>query len=150
MPGGEACTTVEAAIEQFLAEALTPAQVDADRLEAFAQAWTRHDIDALMSFMADDCVFHASAGPDASGTRYIGRDAVRAGFVKAWTDFPDAQWTRARHFVQGARGVSEWTFVGTRASDGQRVEVDGCDLFTFQGDKIRVKDSWRKMRTPGG
>ena len=54
---------------------------------------------------------------------------------------------RARHVVSGARGVSEWTFVGTRASDGQRVEVDGCDLFTFHGDKIRVKDSWRKLRS---
>jgi len=43
--------------------------------------------------------------------------------------------------------VSEWTFVGTRASDGLRVEVDGCDLFTFRGDRIRVKDSWRKSRT---
>jgi dienelactone hydrolase len=131
MPGGEACATVEAAIERFLAESLVRPQVD-----------------ALMSFMTDDCVFHASAGPDSSGTRYVGRDAVRAGFVKAWADFPDAQWTRARHVVAGGRGVSEWTFIGTRASDGVRVEVDGCDLFTFRGDKIRVKDSWRKQRTP--
>ena len=79
--------------------------------------------------------------------RHIGREAVRTAFQKAWADFPDAQWTRARHVVTGARGLSEWTFVGTRASDGQRVEVDGCDLFGFQGDKIRVKDSWRKLRT---
>jgi acetyl esterase/lipase len=147
MPGGEHCVNVETAMEQFLADALAPAAVDIDRLESFAQAWSRHDIEALMACMTDDCVFHASAGPDASGTRYIGRDEVKAGFVKAWTDFPDARWTRARHFVAGRRGVSEWTFVGTRASDGQRVEVDGCDLFTFQGDKIRVKDSWRKQRT---
>ena len=146
LPGGEACATVEAAIECFLAQALAKPQVDVDRLEAFAQAWTRHDIEALMSFMADDCVFHAWTGPDPGGTRYIGREAVRAGFVKAWTDFPDAQWTRARHFVAGGRGVSEWTFVGTRASDGRRVEVHGCDLFSFAGDKIRVKDSWRKLR----
>ena len=57
----------------------------------------------------------------------------------------------ARHGLTGQRlpGVSEWTFVGTRASDGARVEGDGCDLFTFQGDRIRVKDSWRKLRTPG-
>lgn len=147
MPGGELCGNVEAAIAQFLADALTPATVSVDLLESFAQAWSRHDIDTLMICMADDCAFHASAGPDACGTRYLGRDAVRAGFVKAWTDFPDARWTRARHFVAGRRGVSEWTFVGTRASDGQRVEVDGCDVFTFQGDKIRVKDSWRKQRT---
>lgn len=146
LSGGEDCATVESAIECFLAETLVPPRVDVDQLEAFAQAWTRHDIDALMSFMTDDCLFHAWTGPDSCGTRFQGREAVRAGFQKAWADFPDAQWTRARHFVSGGRGVSEWTFVGTRASDGQRVEVDGCDLFTFCGGKIRVKDSWRKMR----
>ncbi|MBL8382791.1 MAG: nuclear transport factor 2 family protein [Burkholderiales bacterium] len=146
LPGGERCATVEEAIAQFLAEVLAPPAVTADHLEAFAQAWNRHDIDALMSFMAADCVFHAWTGTEAAGTRYVGREAVRAGFMKAWADFPDAQWTRARHLVAGRRGMSEWTFVGTRASDGRRVEVDGGDLFTFQGDKIRVKDSWRKMR----
>lgn len=146
LPGGEGCATVEAAMEQFLTQVLAPPAVTVDHLEAFAQAWNRHDIDALMGFMAEGCVFHTWAGPDASGTRHVGRDAVRAAYQKAWTDFPDAQWTRARHVVTGARGLSEWTFVGTRASDGQRVEVDGCDLFTFQGDRIRVKDSWRKSR----
>ncbi len=145
-PGGEACATVEEAMVRFLDEALVPPTVTVDHLEAFAQAWNRHDIDALMSFMASDPVFHTWTGSEASGTRHLGREAVRAAYQKAWADFPDAQWTRARHFVSGSRGVSEWTFVGTRASDGQRVEVDGGDLFTFHGDKIRVKDSWRKYR----
>jgi steroid delta-isomerase-like uncharacterized protein len=121
--------------------------VDVRALQAFADAWNRHDADALMAFMSGDCEFHASYGPDACGTRWVGRDAVRAGFVQAWTDFPDAQWNHARHFVAGSRGVSEWTFTGTRASDGQRVEVDGVDVFTFDGDRIRVKDSYRKQRT---
>ncbi|MBL8378126.1 MAG: nuclear transport factor 2 family protein [Burkholderiales bacterium] len=147
LPGGEGSATVEDAILQFLDAVLAPPRVTVVDLDAFAQAWNRHDIDALMSFMTEDCLFHSSIGTEASGTRYVGRDAVRAGFVKAWTDFPDAQWTRARHFVAGRRGVSEWTFVGTRASDGKRVEVDGGDLFTFRGDKIRVKDSWRKQRS---
>lgn len=147
LPGGEHCATVGDAIEQFLHQVLVPPSVTVEQLEAFAQAWNRHDIDALMAMMADDCVFHAWTGPDASGARHIGREAVRTAFQKAWADFPDAQWTRARHVVTGARGLSEWTFVGTRASDGRRVEVDGCDLFGFQGNKIRVKDSWRKLRT---
>jgi hypothetical protein len=72
---------------------------------------------------------------------------VRAAFQRAWADCPDAQWTRAVHWVAGHRGASEWTFTGTRARDGVRVEVDGCDLFSFSGDKIRVKDSWRKQLT---
>jgi steroid delta-isomerase-like uncharacterized protein len=124
-------------------------QVTVDVLQAFADAWNRHDIDALMSFMSDDCVFEASAGPDVSGTRFAGREAVRAGFAEVWATFPDARWNGARHFVVGDRGVSEWTFTGTRA-DGTRIEVHGCDLFTFRGGKIALKNSYRKQRPPIG
>ena len=35
-------------------------------------AFNRHDVDAFMSFMTDDCVFEASAGSDANGMRYRG------------------------------------------------------------------------------
>ena len=119
--------------------------VTTEMLQAFAEAWNRHDIDALMSFMAEDCVFEASAGPDVFGTRYAGRDAVRAGFAEVWATFPDAKWSNARHFVREDRGVSEWTFTGTRA-DGTRVEVQGCDLFTFRDGRISLKNSYRKNR----
>jgi steroid delta-isomerase-like uncharacterized protein len=120
-------------------------EVTNDVLQAFADAWNGHDADAIMSFMTEDCVFEASAGPDTCGTRYAGRDAVRAGFVEVWTTFPDAHWGNARHFVQGERGVSEWTFTGTRA-DGSRVEVHGCDLFTFRDGKIALKVSLMQLR----
>jgi steroid delta-isomerase-like uncharacterized protein len=116
-------------------------------LEAFADAWNRHDVDALMSFMTDDCVFEASAGADVCGTQYVGRDAVRAGFAEVWATFPDAHWAGAHHFVVDNRGVSEWTFTGTRA-DGTHVEVHGCDIFTFRDGKIALKNSYRKNRPP--
>ena len=124
-------------------------EVTTEVLQAFAGAWNRHDVDALMSFMAEDCVFEASAGPEVCGTRYAGREAVRAGFEDVWATFPDAHWGGARHFVCGDRGVSEWTFTGTRA-DGTRVEVRGCDLFTFRDGKIVLKNSYRKNRPPLG
>jgi steroid delta-isomerase-like uncharacterized protein len=120
-------------------------EVTVEMLQAFAEAWNRHDIDALMSFMTDDCVFEASAGPDDCGRRSVGRVSVRAAFAEVWATFPDARWRDARHFVHGERGVSEWTFTGTR-SDGTRVEVHGCDLFTFRGGRICLKDSYRKNR----
>ena len=116
-------------------------------LQAFADAWNRHDAEALMSFMTDDCVFEASAGPDVCGTRYVGREAVRAGFTEVWETYPDARWRFPRHFVWGDRGVSEWTFTGTRA-DGARIEVNGCDVFTFRDGKIALKNSYRKNRPP--
>jgi ketosteroid isomerase-like protein len=115
-------------------------------LDAFAQAWNRHDLDALMTFMTEDCVFQSWMGPDACGTRYVGQVAVRAGFQRAWQDVPDAQWHRAQHLVMGDRGLSEWVFTGTHARDGRAVEVHGCDLFTFHDGRIRIKDSWRKVR----
>jgi len=114
-------------------------------LERFAEAWNRHDLDALMLMMTDDCVFDASAGPDVHGQRSEGTQAVRAAYAAVFEAFPDAHWANARHFVAGSRGVSEWTFTGTRA-DGTRVEVTGCDLFTFSDGKIRIKNSYRKNR----
>ena len=102
------------------------AEVTPEVLQAFADAFNRHDADAIVSFMTEDCVFEASAGPEVCGTRYVGREAVRAGFAEVWATFPDAHWSNARHLVFGARGLSEWTFTGTRG-DGTRVEVHGCD-----------------------
>ena len=127
-------------------QTLTP-EVTTEMLQAFADAWNRHDIDALMTFMTEDCVFEASAGPDVCGARYTGSEAVRASFADVWAVFPDAHWGSGRHFVHADRGVSEWTFTGTRL-DGSRVEVHGCDLFNFTGGKISLKNSYRKNRPP--
>jgi steroid delta-isomerase-like uncharacterized protein len=121
------------------------AEVTIGFLQAFSDAWNRHDVDGLMSFMTDDCIFESSGGENACGTRYEGAEAVRKGYTKAWKDFPDAQWNNAHHFVHGDRGVSEWIFTGTNA-EGKRSEVAGCDLFTFRGGRILVKNSYRKNR----
>jgi steroid delta-isomerase-like uncharacterized protein len=124
------------------------ARSDADLvklLDRFADAWNRHDLDALMAMMVDDCVFEASAGPEVAGQRSEGKSAVRAAYAAVFEAFPDAQWANARHFIAGNRGVSEWTFTGTQ-KDGRRVEVNGCDLFTFSAGKIAIKNSYRKNR----
>ena len=115
-------------------------------LDRFAEAWNRHDLDALMSMMTDDCVFEASAGPHVNGQRSEGREAVRAAYAAVFEAFPDARWANARHVVSHNRAVSEWTFTGTNR-DGTRVEVNGCDLFVFRDGKIALKDSYRKNRT---
>lgn len=120
---------------------------DAEFLRAFAEAWNRHDIDALMTFMTDDCVFETAGGPAIRGTRVQGRDAVRDRFAEVWESIPDASWKQDRHFVSGNRGVSEWVFSGTRP-DGTRIEVAGCDLFTFRDGEIAVKSTFLKHRQP--
>lgn len=114
-------------------------------LSSFAEAWNRHDVDALMAMMTDAPVFKASAGPSVEGERHEGRKAVRAAFEAVFMQYPDAHWGSARHLACGDRGLSEWTFSGT-TQDGTRVEVDGCDVFTFRDGRIWIKDSFRKSR----
>jgi ketosteroid isomerase-like protein len=120
-------------------------EVTVQMLATFGDAWNRHDVDTIMSFMADPCVFETTAGREPCGTRYEGRERVRQAFARVFEMFPDARFGDARHFVAGDRGLSEWRFTGTR--DGVKVEVDGCDVFTFRDGKIAVKSSFFKQRS---
>jgi ketosteroid isomerase-like protein len=112
----------------------------------FEQGWNSHDVDRLMTFMAEECVFESASGPEACGGRHVGRDAVRRAFARIFEAFPDVRFDETRHLVAGDRAVSEWRFRGT-ATDGRRVDVEGCDLFTFAAGKIVRKSSFLKTRT---
>ena len=114
-------------------------------LVRFMAAWNARDVDGLMDCMAADCAFHASAGPEAEGRRFIGREAVRASYAAMFETFPQAAWTADSHHVAGDTGLSEWRFVGTDKS-GNSVDVQGCDIFRFDGVLIALKDSYRKNR----
>ena len=114
-------------------------------LEAFLEAWNRHEIDSIMTFMCDDCIYEASAGPDSWGRRFEGKEQVGQAFAAVWTAISDARWSDARHWVCDDRGASEWLFTGTRA-DGTRIEVCGCDLYTLREGKIAVKSTFLKSR----
>jgi ketosteroid isomerase-like protein len=110
-------------------------------------AFDRHDLDGIMEHFVDDCVFEWPRGPEPYGNRVVGREQVRQAFAERFAGIPDVRYTDDSHFVSGDRGVSEWLLSGTR-TDGERVEVRGCDIWTFRGNKIAVKNSFWKMRTP--
>ena len=116
-------------------------------LDGFANAFNAHDVDLILSYMTDDCVFEASAGPNVDGEKFTGKGAVKKAFEDVFKNYPDAHWGNIRHFISGERAVSEWILTGTK-SDGSKVEVTGCDLFTFRDGKIAIKNSYRKNRLP--
>jgi ketosteroid isomerase-like protein len=121
---------------------------DATKLQVIRDvcaAFDRHDLDAIMEHFVDDCVFEWPRGPEPFGNRVEGREAVRQAFAERFAGIPDVRYTDDTHFVAGDRGVSEWLLTGTR-TDGERVEVRGCDIWTFRGDKIAVKNSFWKIR----
>ena len=111
----------------------------------FANAFNAHDVNAILSFMTNDCIFLASAGADAYGEKFEGKEAVKKAFENVFKTYPDAHWGNVTYFISGNRTVTEWLFTGTKA-DGSRVEVSGCDLCTFRDGKIVLKNSYRKNR----
>ncbi len=114
-------------------------------MEALMAAFNARDLEALMACMAEDCAFHTAAGPEAEGAVHRGRAAVRAAYAAVFAAFPQAAWTEGAHVVAGETGLSTWRFVGTTA-EGRAVDVRGCDVFAFEGDRIARKDSYRKAR----
>ena len=118
--------------------------VTANTLTEILEAFNRHDLDAIMSFFADDCTFDMPRGPDPWGTRFVGKDRVRDGLASRFAGIPDVHYGQDRHFVCGTRGVSEWRLTGTTTS-GARVDVRGCDLWEFSDGKVVRKDSYWKI-----
>lgn len=115
-------------------------QVSIEVMLDFAEAWNRHDVDALMSFMTEDCAFEASAGPEVCGARYVGRDAVRAAFAEVWATFPDAHWGDARHFVAGERGCrSGRSPERARTLRASRFTVAMCSPFAGGRSRSRTR-----------
>jgi ketosteroid isomerase-like protein len=122
---------------------------DKDKLEVLRQvldAFNRHDLDTIMSKFADDCVLETPRGAERWGQRFVGKDDVRKGLAARFVGIPDVHYGDDGHFVSGNRGVSEWTITGTTV-DGDRIDVRGCDLWTFTDDgKLERKDSFWKIR----
>jgi ketosteroid isomerase-like protein len=139
-PNQPASQPVPQPVSRPISQSVTPAT-----LAAFSDAFNRHDAAALMEFITPDCVFDAAVGDEVHGTRFVGREAIRAAFEGVWATFPDAHWGEGRHFVAGDRGVSEWVFTGTH-KEGWRIEAEGCDLFAFRDGLIAVKRAFRKER----
>lgn len=116
-------------------------------LREITAGFDTHDLDRILRHFADDAVFEGPRGPEAWGTRVVGREAIREAFAARFAGIPDVRYTDDDHFVAGDRGASEWTLRGTTV-DGQPIEVRGCDLWTFRDGVVTRKDSYWKIR-PG-
>lgn len=114
-------------------------------LKAVLDAFNAHDLDRVMSFFSEECVLETPPALDPWGTRYAGLDAVREGLRTRLEGNPNVQYTDDTHFVVGNVGISQWTLRGTSVG-GDRVEMRGCDFFTFKSGKIVKKDSYWKTR----
>jgi uncharacterized protein (TIGR02246 family) len=116
-----------------------------ERATEFGSAWNSRDPDLVASFFAVDGVYHASVGPDHLGKTYRGKEEIRNGVKAFFERFPDGKFENLKVRVAGDMGSFEWDFVATDTS-GKPVRTAGCDLLTFRGDKVVLKNAFRKAK----
>ena len=120
------------------------ANITYETLKGFLEAFNRHDLDAIMDYFAEGCVFYMPRGSAPRGDRYQGKAQVRAGLATRFEGLPDVHYGDDTHWVCGEFGVSEWTLTGTTLK-GKKIQVRGVDLLEFEGGKITRKDSFWKI-----
>ena len=111
-------------------------------IQRFNEALNRHDIDAVMSLMTEDCVFE-NTYPPPDGTRYAGQAAVRAFWEEMLRSSPDAHFTTKEAVTVGDRCTLRWRYDFTGA-DGVKAHIRGIDLFRVRDGKVAEKLSYVK------
>ena len=111
-------------------------------IEQFNDALNRHDVDAVMALMTDDCLFEAT-GPAPDGVRHEGAAAVRAVWEELFGQTGEPAFTEEESFVVGDRGVLRWRFdwVDDRGEPGH---VRGVDVLRLRDGRVAEKLSYVK------
>ena len=113
-----------------------------DIIREVTAAWGRSDLESLMKFIAEDCVYSASVGPEP-GETFVGRDAVRTGFARLLAHDSDGTSEPGETRAVGDWVVSTWGF-RKAGPDDRSILVRGCDIFSIRDGLIVRKESFRK------
>ena len=106
-------------------------------IDAFNEAFNRHDVDAVMALMTEDCLFENTL-PPPDGERHVGQKDVRKFWEKFFQETPRATFETEEMVVSGDRAVVRWRF---EWGDGY---IRGIDLFRVRDGKVAEKLSYVK------
>jgi ketosteroid isomerase-like protein len=110
-------------------------------VQRFNDAFGRHDVDAVMAAMTDDCVFE-NTRPAPDGTRVSGAADVRAFWEQFFRDSPQARFEAEDTFAAGDRCVVRWIYSWVK--NGKPGRVRGVDVFRVRDGKVCEKLSYVK------
>ena len=105
-------------------------------VERFGAEWGRHDLDAALAWVTDDCVFEGT-DPAPDGNRAVGKDEIRQAWQAIFDD-PNSQFDAEETFAAGDRVVQLW-----RYSWGGG-HIRGVDVFRIREDRVAEKMSYVK------
>ncbi len=116
-------------------------------LERYSDAWSRHDVDAIVAMHTEDSVFENHT----SGGVAVGRAGIRRLLEGVFATFPDLQFATRRAYFREDLAVLEWTATATHANpvtrgtrtfppSGRKLSWDGMDVIPMRGGLVARKD----------
>ena len=122
------------------------AAITPNLLDAITDAYNRNDIDAVMSFFAEDAIFDHAAGPNINGTRFESLETIRGIFQGLFNNVESVQWTPIDTRVSGDKAYCEFHRIA-KLKSGEVQDFLSIDVLTFRDGLIIHKDTYYKNRT---
>ena len=135
-------------MSQPLPPTRAPSPLTREFLKAVGEAFNSREVERIVSFFHDDCIFWLALGPEYTGRSIVGKEAVRNLLAARFKVIPDMHWARLDEFVVGEnRAVTVWRVTG-KSADGSVLDYKGCDLYEFKDGLIWRKDTYWKIVRP--
>lgn len=109
-------------------------------VDRFNEAFNRHDVDAVMAAMTDDCVFESTSPPD--GGHFDGQASVRTVWEGFFASTPAANFAAEEQFAAGDRCVVRWLY--TWEENGEKRHLRGVDILRVRDGKLAEKLAYVK------
>ena len=115
-----------------------------DLVVRFTEAFNRDDLDAVMSFMAEDAIYD-----EFNGRQSRGRQAIREAFVPQFRgDFGRIRFQTEDLFVDPESGKALIRWLCTLESDGRSSAWRGLDILRFEEGLLAEKHTYAKAKVP--
>ncbi len=110
----------------------------------FTDGFNRYDLEAVMSYFAEDAVYD-----EFDGGRHVGVAAIRAAFVPQFRgDFGRIRFHEEDLFVDPAAGRALISWTCTLERDGKTRAWRGLDVLHVRDGRIVVKETYAKAERP--
>jgi len=112
----------------------------------YLAAWNSHDVEKIVSFFTDDCVYEDFGNQKTCH----GKTELRDWCNSIFADYPDFKIENKTWFSSGNRAAYDYTLSGTHShssnpaipATGKKFSIPGVSLLELSGGKIKHKATY--------